>query len=264
MMKIYKPREAQMKRNYFIKMIISLLIFILLPLTTYADSVISNRTGTIKITKPDGITLIIQQNEQLPHIPPGSIIEVISGSISVEPMEGSISVIVNNSIATIEAGSRATVFIPRDNDLMGVSVIKGKVNIVAANTTVIVREGQEALVGYDLKTQTAKIQSTKGQIEAITAGVKVLIPENVTANIFADPATRNIKISSSGGNIQVTQSDGEIITLADGEVIETPASEESEIITVVKVSPEVEEPEPIVVSEEPSEPERPEGSVFRP
>ena len=63
----------------------------------YAQDIISNRTGTIRITTPAGLTFTVSEDGFLPDILSGSIIEVLDGSIELAPVDGFVQVVVGNN-----------------------------------------------------------------------------------------------------------------------------------------------------------------------
>ncbi len=228
--------------------------------TAYAENIITNRTGTIKITNPDGTVLTVEKDESLPDIPSGAVVEILDGSMVVAPAKGFIQVVAGNSAATVKAGDRVLVSIDSATGMADFKVNAGKINVVTANTTVVVKAEQEVQIWLDKIAGVAEIRSIKGVIETITVGVKVLVPEGAIAKISADAETRTILVKSEQGSVKVILINGKIITLAKGRSINTSGSAVGEIQTfpgeVAEVTP--------FLGEEPAAPERPEGSPYRP
>ncbi len=231
--------------------------------SVYAEDVITNRTGTIKITRPDGTVLTVGKDEPLPDIPSGSIIEVLDGSIDIAPTTGFVQLIVGDSAATVKAGDSVSATIDLETGMADFKTASGEVNIVIGNTTATVKAGQEALMGLDRTTGEVSIKSVTGAIETVTAGVKAEISNGAAAKITADATTRNVHVESVAGDVQVTTIDGEVIVLAEAESIDTEASPEGEIQTFAE-APEKAEVTVPDVTEEPAEPEPQEGSPYMP
>lgn len=246
-----------------IKTILGLLMLFFVSLvflkTLYAVDIITNRTGTIKITRPDGIVLTVNKDEPLPAIPSGSTVEVLSGGIDIAPTEGFIQVVVGNSVATVKAGDRLTASIVPETKMASFKSDSGQISVITGNTTAVVKAGQEVLLGLDKRTGVVKVRSINGTIETITIGVKTSVSQGAIVMISANANTRNVHVESAEGNVIVISIDGEVIMLAKAESTDTAGSAEGEIQTFAE-----EMAMPFVPAEEPAEPERPEASPHRP
>lgn len=188
----------------------TLLISLALFQVASAQDVITDRTGTIVITMPDGTFVTVGVDDAVPDIPSGATIEVISGTIAVAPEAGSVTVIVGNTQATVTAG-------------------------------------QAVEVSLDLTTGAAEVTSTAGTIQTVTAGVAAAVPAGATATITADAATGEVSIAADGGSVTVTEADGTVVTVAAGTSVSTEAAAGSEITTPTGETPaeeadEAEEP----------------------
>lgn len=232
----------------------------------FAAGIITDRTGAVRITRPDGSTLFVRKDEQLPDMPPSSVIELLDGSMDVAPLKGSIKVVAKDSFFTVNAGERVTVFIPQDINVMGLSVIEGEINAVAMNTLVSVKKSQRVRIKFDKKRQLVEVKSVEGKIETVTLGVGVSIPAGSLAVIYADATARMIHIESAGGVLEVKSIDGKSSRIARGQKIDTPGFETGEITTIKGSKPagEGSQKPPAPLAEEPAEPERREGSKFTP
>ncbi len=224
----------------------------------YAKDVITGRTGTIRITKPDGAVLTVNKSEPLPAIPSGSTVEILDGSMYVSPKEGFIKVIAGNSVTNVEAGDRVIANINKDTGLADFKVNAGEINIVVGNTTVTVGTNQRVRTGLNSKTGVAEVRSVKGRIKTVTVGIVVSVPEGVAAKISADPNTRLVHVESVGGTLEVVSVNGKIMLLADGKTVDLSGYVVGEIQTFTGGMPA------ISLTEEPAEPERQEGSNFLP
>ena len=250
--------EGKIKKVFmaFGLLLVSITVF---SITLCAQEVITQRTGPIKITKPDGSVLTVGKEEALPDIPSGSTVEVLSGGIEVKPLEGFIQVVVGDSIAAVKAGDRATASMEPKKRMADFKVEAGQINIITGNTTTTVKAGQQVQIGLDRDTGVTEVKSIKGSIETVTVGVKVSVPQDAIAKISADAKTRNVHVESVNGYIVVTPIDGKVIMLAKAESIDTEAKAEGEIQTFAEAAVPL-----FVPVEEPAEPERPEASPFRP
>jgi uncharacterized cupin superfamily protein len=224
-----------------------------------AKELILSRTGTISVATPDGIVLEIEPNQVLPDIPSGSKIEVLNGSIDIEPSEGFIQVVVGGSVATVKAGDKVTASIDPATKMGNFKVSAGQINIITGNTITAVQANQEVQIGLDKKTGRIEIKSIKGNIETTTIGVKVTVRQGADAIIKVNPNTRKVYVESVDGEVTVVTLDGESVTLTKEETTEIEGSAEGEIQTFGEETTPVFIPE-----EEPAEPERPEASPHRP
>jgi len=227
----------------------------------FAGGLVLNHTGTIKVTRPDGVVLMIEPGQALPDIPMGSRVEVRSGSIEIEPSEGFIQIVVGDSVATVKAGDSLSASIDPKTSISDFKVNKGQINVISRNTTIALNAGQHAQIGLDKDTGVTTVKSLAGVIEAITVGVKAVIPEGATFKMSADAKTRNVHVECvkcSGGKTvcKVITVEGKVIELHTGQAIDTPGSAEGEIQTF-----EAKEAKFDAV-EVPPQPARPEGSPY--
>ncbi len=119
-----------MKSKTFLKVSILILINAVLLQTVYAVD-ISNLTGTVKVTKPDGTTITIQKDDLLPDIPPNSTVDLLAGCMDIAPAEGSVQIIAGNSAATVDAGDRVTVCVDSETGVAGFTVHAGEIETAA-------------------------------------------------------------------------------------------------------------------------------------
>lgn len=248
----------------YLRKTLILLMFVAIPIFFFQDmsiaaSFILNRTGTIKITQPDGTVLTVNSKEPLPVIPSGSTVEVLYGSIDIAPAEGFIQVVVANSVATVKAGDRVTASIDPKTKMASFKSDSGKISIITGNTTAMVKAGQEALFSLDKRTGVVEVKSVNGTIETVTVGVKVSVSLGAVTMIKADPKTRNVYVKSVAGDVEVISIDGKVIMLAKAESIDIVGSAEGKIQSFEEVAEMVP-----VLEEEPVEPERTEASPHRP
>jgi hypothetical protein len=236
--------------------LVSMLVF---SVTLWAQGIISQRSGLLKITRPDGSTLTVNKDEALPEIPSGSSVEVISGDIVIESGEGFIQVIVRDSLAVVKTGDRIIVSIEPKTGMAVFKVKVGQINIITGNTNIVVKADQEVQLGLNRATGVVEIKSIKGEVEAVTVGVKAGVPQGGVVRISVDAKTRKVHIESAEGAVTVTSIDGKVIILAKAESIDTEASPAGEIQTFAEAALPLPVP-----AEEPAEPERPEATPHRP
>jgi len=231
------------------------MVFFFFQDASIAKNSILNHTGTIKITKPDGKVFMVMKGQSAPEIPAGSTIEVLNGSIEIEPSEGFFQVAIGGSAVTVGAGDMVIAGLDSETAMADFEVITGQISIITGNTTTLLNANQEAWIGFDKRKGIVQVKSIKGTVETITVGVKALIPQGGIANINVDAKSRKVHVESVNGDIAVTSVSGKVIMLAMAKSIDTLGSAEGEIQTFEEVS----KFEPV---EEPPEPERPEGSPY--
>ncbi len=224
-----------------------------------AQGLILNHTGTIRVTKPDGVVLVIEPNQALPDIPSGSRVEIISGSIDIEPGAGFIQGVVGDSVATVKAGDRVTASIEPSNKKAAFSVSAGQIKIITGNTSTMLEMGQEVELSLDKRTGQTEVGSIKGNIETTILGIKVLVTQGADALIDVDPQTRMVHVESINGDVTVASLEGKVIRLAKQESTDTEGSVAGEIQTFAEEGMAA-----FVPAEEPAESERPEASPHRP
>ncbi len=248
----------------YLKKVCILLIFLATPIFFFqgglnAQTTILNRTGTINITLPDSTVLIIGKDDALPDIPSGSRVEIISGSIDIEPSAGFIQVVVGDSVATVKAGDRVTAGIDPVTKMEGFKVSAGQIKIITGNTSTVVQTNQEVEISLDRRTGQTEVRSVRGDIETTTIGVKVMVRQGADALIDVDPKTRMVHVKSIDGDVTVASLEGKVIRLAKQESTDTEGSVAGEIQTFAEEGMAA-----FVPAEEPVEPERPEASPHRP
>ncbi len=270
-----------MKAKTFSRVLILFLILTAFFQTAYAENIITNRTGSIKITMPNKTVIIVRKGDNLPEIPSGAIVEILDGSTEIAPKTGFIQVIAGNLVSTIKAGDRVNLSINRETGIVDFTVEAGGITVIAGNTTVMIKMHQRVQIRLDNITGIVEVKSGIGVIETITAGVrvsipgapllccleqeglqtggvKVSIPDGAAAKIRVDAGTKIVHIESEAGSIEVLSIDGKTTTVAKGESINIPGSALGKIQTFPGEAVRG------LFREEPAEPERPEGSRFSP
>ncbi len=237
---------------------ILLALAIVFPIVSSAQEVIANRSGTVRITTPEGAVLTVTKDQPLPAIPNGSTIEILEGKADIAPQEGFVKVIVSGSAAIIGEGEIVTATLDSKTGNADFAVVTGEIEVMSGNTTVKLNGGQETQIRMNKATGVVEIKSIKCQIETITVGVKALITQGAVAKINADPKTRKVNVKSTLGEVQVTSIEGKIFRVTPAESMETEGAATGEIQTFGEGI------ETVVLEEEPVEPERPEASPHRP
>ena len=240
---------------------LAILAILLFQSNLMAEGIVLNHTGTIRVTRPDGVVLMIEPGQALPDIPMGSRVEVMSGSIEIEPSEGFVQVVVGGSVATVKAGDSLSASIDPKRSISDFKVNKGQANIISGNTTIALSAGQHAQIGLDKDTGVTTVKSIAGIIETVTVGVKAVIPEGAIFKMSADAKTRNVHIECvecPGVNTicKVITVEGKVIELHKGQSIDTPGSAEGEIQSFEARESRFE------AVEVPPQPTRPEGSPY--
>lgn len=230
-----------------------------LPVTAYAEDIITNRTGRIKITQPDGTVLVVGKDKALGLIPSGSTVEVLSGSVDIAPTKGFIQIVIGDTVATVQAGDRVTASVDPQTKMADFAVDEGKVRIIAGNTTVMVKADQQAQVGLDKYTGKVKVKSISGNIDTATAGVRTLVLQGGLAEIRVDSETRQVQVNSTDGLVEVISLEGRRFILARGESKDVQGSMAGEVLSFPGEVVEAAE----LPAEEPTEPETPEASPYR-
>ena len=233
-------------------------LLIVFPIVSSAQEVITNRSGTIRITTPEGRVFTVTKDQPLPAIPSGSTIEILEGKVDISPREGFVKVIVSGSAGIIEGGEVVIASLDPMTGNANYAVISGEIEVISGNTTVKLNKWQEAQINFNKTTGVAEIKSIKGEIETITVGIKTLIMQGAVARINVDPKTRVVHVKSAMGELHVTSLDGKVFRVTEGESMETEGAAEGEIQTFGEGI------ETVVPEEEPVEPERPEASPHRP
>jgi len=69
-----------MAKRLFLLGVVGLFLSLTVCTLAYAAITVTNQTGDIKITMPDGTQVLVSPGQAMPAIPDGAIIEVVSGS----------------------------------------------------------------------------------------------------------------------------------------------------------------------------------------
>ena len=231
-----------------------------LPVTSYSEEIIANRTGSIRVTQPDGTVSVVGKYEPSGPIPPGSTIEVLEGNIDVAPTTGFIQIVVGDSIATVEVGDTITASVDPRTKMAGFKVNTDEVSVIIGNTTTTLRANQEVQVGLEKNTGAVKVRSINGNIETVTAGVQATIMHGGFAQMRVDSQTRQVHIDSIAGMVEIISLEGKRFLLARGESKDIQGSMLGEVLSFPGEAVEV----PALPTEEPAEPEVPEASPYRP
>lgn len=134
----------------------AMVVFFLLVGAVTAGINITDRTGDVKIAYPDGKVKIVKKSEEMPEVPSGCRIKIMSGSASVEAGEVKIDMDSGGLIQlwTNESSSIVHFNIDKDSD-SGVKVTVG-------GNTYSVPKGGEIRTVLDEKKGTAEVKVVKG------------------------------------------------------------------------------------------------------
>ena len=236
--------------------IVSLLSLLLLVVFTVsslsAAEIIFNRSGDIKITKPDGETITVGKGESLPDIPSGSTIAVLSMGIDIAPDEGFFKLVIGPSSTSIMKDQKMSLSIDPEAKKGSFGAVVGEFDIITEHTTVVLKQGSVCQIGIDKETGMVEIKSIFGALETITFCVKGTIPSAGMARFSVDAASKTVNVSSTTGVISLKAMEQEAESLGEGDSQDFECPEIGEI------------PVGEITGEEPPEPERPEASPHRP
>jgi hypothetical protein len=105
---------------------------------SFAAIDITDRTGTVQITMPDGTSVTVAANQPLPAIPDGATITMISGNANITTT-GSSAVTVSIAGATVQVNSAATVSMILNQDgSVSITAVSGQASVTNHGTTVTI------------------------------------------------------------------------------------------------------------------------------
>ena len=109
--------------------LLALLFVFICSATSFAQIIIDNRTGAIKIFMPDGKQLVIQKDDPLPAIPDGAIITVLAGSATVGTTgKSTVSVSMSTYTIQLKEGSKINLTLNPDGTVTS-TIIAGQASI---------------------------------------------------------------------------------------------------------------------------------------
>ena len=126
----------------------------------YAENIIANRDGEIKIEEPDGSVFNVGIDKNVGDLPSGSTIYTLSASMTIAPVKGSLKVVAGPSTAVIEAGSGATVYYNKNNQTAYFEDDAGEITITTAGTTTVLnKKGEGAAIKLNEETNAAEVKT---------------------------------------------------------------------------------------------------------
>ena len=114
-------------KNYGMWLVVLFFIFVLTSLA-YGAILVSHRTGSIKIVYPDGSEVVVGPDEELPPIPDGSTIIIISGSADITATEDSfVNVQAGSMTAYLDGGDSIEASFDPDSATGNLNLLSGEV-----------------------------------------------------------------------------------------------------------------------------------------
>jgi quercetin dioxygenase-like cupin family protein len=148
----------------------------------YIDSEITMEqfTGEVLVTSPDGTQFILKPGLPVPEIPPGSTIEVLTGTAVVEIMGVKISLAAGDAVRIYDV-----------DEIRGrfkMETIKGKSEVFVGLTKATMDKGDIMEVRINQETSEVSLIVLAGSVEVEQNGVKTTLSKNksfVTPRPFA-------------------------------------------------------------------------------
>jgi quercetin dioxygenase-like cupin family protein len=151
----------------------------------YIDSEITMEqfTGEVLVTSPDGTQFTLEPGLPVPEIPPGSTIEVVTGTAVVEIMGVKISLAAGDAVRIYDVDEMRGRF--------KIETIKGKSEVFVGLTKATMDEDDIMAVRINQETSEVSLIVLAGSVEVEQNGVKTTLSKNesfVTPRPFA-PST---------------------------------------------------------------------------
>jgi hypothetical protein len=148
----------------------------------YIDSKITMEqfTGEVLVTSPDGTKFTLEPGLPVPEIPPGSTIEVVTGTAVVAIMGVKISLVAGGAVRIYDVDEMRGRF--------KIEAIKGKSEVFVGLTKATMDEGDIMAVRINQKTAEVSLIVLAGSVEVEQNGVKTTLSKNksfVTPRPFA-------------------------------------------------------------------------------
>ncbi len=123
-----------MVKRYVTRLIIAAFMTFSLLSVSYADIIVSKRTGNIRFTMPDDTAITISPKDDIPRIPAdGVAIEVLSGSAIISVTGAStVTIKIGKSFARLNPGDALKI----DMDAKTVELISGPIDFVNSDGTI--------------------------------------------------------------------------------------------------------------------------------
>jgi hypothetical protein len=136
--------------------------------SSFAAVNIENRTGTIKVSMPDGTVLTIAANQPLPAIPDGAVITLVSGTASITTTGASmVSVAIGGSTVQINSGSSVNLGL-NSSGTANIATTSGQVVVSNGGTKATLDTGDSVNVSVNSATSTGSFQVVSGSIDVQT------------------------------------------------------------------------------------------------
>ncbi|MFH0855469.1 MAG: hypothetical protein V1869_02980 [Candidatus Omnitrophota bacterium] len=150
---------------------------------------ITNRTGTIEITMPDGTAVTITADQPLPEIPDGAVITVTSGSANITTSGTStVSVSIGGSTLQVSAGTTVNLGL-NEAGTANIAVTAGQAVVSCGGTSATVGANSSINVTLNTATNTGSFQVVSGSVVfQLPDGTSVTRdPSNPTVEFTAEP-----------------------------------------------------------------------------
>jgi hypothetical protein len=145
-------------------------VFFLIHLSSFAAINVANRTGTVKITMPDGTEFTVGPYEELPFIPDGSVIEIISGTADISATEDSyVEVVVGSATAYLGGGDAISVDYSAEAGEGNIERISGEVNVSYVGGTTTLDAGSPSFTTAIGEVETeVEVEEDTGDISPVS------------------------------------------------------------------------------------------------
>jgi len=154
--------------------------------TTKAVMTVTEITGQLEVTKPDGTVMTLSPEDAPAEIPLGS---------TVTPLTGTARITVTCLIAGLECsatvelvpGSSARISFNEDTGEILIRGLKGKMNVSAREVMAVVEADEEMVVKRDKATGRYMFTSSQGEIDLFSGGAKSTLGEGQSFYGMSEP-----------------------------------------------------------------------------
>lgn len=123
-----------MAKRLFLLGVVGLFLSLTVCTLAYAAITVTNQTGDIKITMPDGTQVLVSPGQAMPTIPDGSIVEIVSGSAIITTSGNSYAeVMLGGDVVTLGAGDSINAGYNPQTGTSTVALISGTAIITKAD-----------------------------------------------------------------------------------------------------------------------------------
>ena len=127
-----------MAKRLFLLGVVGLFLSLTVCTLAYAAITVTNQTGDVKITMPDGTQVLVSPGQAMPAIPDGSIIEVVSGSAIISTTGSSyVEVILGGDTVHLGAGDSINAGYDPQSGVSNVTLISGTAIVTKADGSTV-------------------------------------------------------------------------------------------------------------------------------